>query len=765
MRLSAMSLVLLVVLGALESALRLIGYGYPTSYFLRSSIDGRDYFVPNARFGLRFFPPALARTPLPLRMAAEKSTNSYRIFLFGESAAQGDPDPTFGFGRYLEVLLRDRFPGTDFEVVCVAMTAINSHVILPIARECARRQGDLWLVYMGNNEMVGPFGAGTVFGPQAPGLALIRASLALKTTKTGQWLDRVIGNLHRGASGRKSWGGMKMFTEHQLRYDDASRLRVYGHFQRNLEDILRAGAAAGAPVILSTVASNLKDCGPFGSLHAATLDETQRAAWDNAFQAGQALEASGACQSALGFYAQAAQIDPQLAELQFRLGTCHLAMSNLDQARRDFELARDYDALAFRADTRLNQIIKETAGRHTGRGVYSLDAAEVLAQHSRQGIPGQELFYEHVHLNFEGNYLLARAFAETAARLLPSTIAARDKGAWASGETCDLRLAATIWDRRRLWSNNFRRLFEPPFTSQPDHALRVKVYQAKLDDITARMNAETPEMSRDIYKKALAAAPQDYYLHGNFSEFLDAIDDLPQAIAEQERVRELLPGEPVPYYKIGRFLLRQGKFDEALDSVSRALAISADFPQALNEKGLLLANRQKTAEAAACFTRALRANPDYSETYVNLGFMEQTQGNLAQALGRYEEAARLEVQGPAAFFYQGVGQAAQHQRNDAIESFRQAIQLRPGFWQANYLLGVELAAQDKVEEARAQFAETVRCRPDYARAHVNLGVALAKQGKLDSALGEFQTALHLNPANKLAQQHIAMIQTLKNRGH
>ena len=45
------------------------------------------------------------------------------------------------------------------------------------------------MIYMGNNEVVGPFGAGTVFGPQAPPLPLIRGSLALKSTRTGQLLD------------------------------------------------------------------------------------------------------------------------------------------------------------------------------------------------------------------------------------------------------------------------------------------------------------------------------------------------------------------------------------------------------------------------------------------------------------------------------------------------------------------------------------------------------------------------------------------------
>jgi hypothetical protein len=113
-RLCAVVLVPVLLLSGLELTLRLFDYGYPTSFFLRTQIDGRGYFVTNDKFGYRFFPPVLARTPSPMRMTESKSTNSYRIFLFGESAAQGDPDPTFGAGRYLEALLRERYPETDF---------------------------------------------------------------------------------------------------------------------------------------------------------------------------------------------------------------------------------------------------------------------------------------------------------------------------------------------------------------------------------------------------------------------------------------------------------------------------------------------------------------------------------------------------------------------------------------------------------------------------------------------------------------------------
>jgi tetratricopeptide (TPR) repeat protein len=764
-RLGAMLFIPLLMFGGLEVALRLARYGYPTSFFVRSSATNYNYFVTNEKFGYRFFPPALARTPVPLRMAAEKSSNSFRIFLFGESAAQGDPDPTFGMGRYLQVLLHERYPDTDFDVVCVAMTAINSHTILPIARECAGHDGDLWIIYMGNNEMVGPFGAGTVFGPQAPNRWLVKASLAAKATKTGQLVEALMGHFAGGASAPKAWGGLNMFQKNRLRYDDPARLRAYWNFAGNLNDIVRAGRSAGVPIILSTVASNLKDCAPFASLHPAAFDERQQAAWDQAYQAGVAAENAGSWPEALDSYSKAAAVDPQFAELHYRMGRCQLALSNSVQARKDFELARDYDCLAFRADTRINEITREAAARNSDHQVSLLDAVELVATNSPSGIAGDEYLYEHVHLNFDGNYLLGHALAEKVAQFLPASIKTRDKGAWASAHDCDNRLAVSLRDRYRVFQANFSRFSEPPFTDQLNDVPRARSYMAKLQQIQSQMSPDDQTQSKAMYDAAVAASPDDPQLLGNYAQFLGEIGDWTNAIKQQTAVCKLLPDFPAPWCKAGVLLVRQGKDSLAVEQFSRALALRRDYVPALNELGLIFANQQKVAEAGACFTNALRENPGYVETYLNLGFMEQSDGRLDAALARYHEAANLQSNGPAAYFSQAVTLAAGHRRADAIDLFHAAVYMNPSFWQARYLLGVELNADEKTPEAQEQFANVVRFRPDFARAHLNLGVTLAKQGKIDDALGEFQTTLGLNPTNKSAQQNIELIQKLKQRTH
>ncbi len=652
MRVFVMIFVPLLLLCCLELGLRLGGYGYDTNFFCQIQINKQKFCVPNEEFSYRFFPPTIARTTTPFRFATQKATNSYRIFLFGESAAMGDPDPSYGVGRYLETLLHERYPGTDFQVVCSAITAIDSSTILPIARECTQHQGDLWLIYMGNNEMVGPFGAETSYGLRAPSLGVIRTVLAIKSTRIGQLLDAFVRQV-RSSSTPKKWDGMKMFLNGHIGYGDPARLRAYVNFKGNLEDILRAAHKADVPVILSTVAVNLKDCAPFASIHAAGLETNQESAWKQIYQQGVDLETAGSFAEALTLYQKAAQIDPQFAELQFRMGRCDLALTNDLQAKKEFELARDYDALDFRSDTRINSAITEAAARHAEQGVYLLDAAKIMAQNSPGGIPGLELFYEHVHFNFAGNYLLALNFAEQAKKILPASITNQDKGNWASAEHCDARLAATVWDRQRVWQPILSRIMAPPFTGQFNHDASLKTYEAKVAEARSFMNTQTPEQARQMYEQALALAPNDSLLHQNFERFLEAGGFLPQAIAEAKRCCELAPQLPEAHYYTGTLLVREGKPAEAAEYFSRALAIRGDYAEAQNAMGEILANQQKPAGAIDWFKRAIRANPDYVEPYINLGFLRQNQGQNDAAMASYQQAANLEPEGAGGLFQPG----------------------------------------------------------------------------------------------------------------
>jgi tetratricopeptide (TPR) repeat protein len=728
-RLIAAIILPLFLLVILEGARRLTGYGYTTRFFRSIRSGNREFIVNNETFSLRFFPPQLARWPGPIMMDATKPRGTYRIFILGESAARGEPEPPFSAARHLEVLLRERFPGQKFEVVNVAITAINSHVILPIARELARQHGDLWIIYMGNNEMVGPFGAVTVFGAQAPPLSLIRLSLAIQQTRTGQLL-MALARWGRGKAATPSaWGGMKMFLGNHIRPGSPRKQGVYKSFEQNLQDILRLGLNSGAKVLLNTVDVNLKDCPPFASLTNSTLDFAERTAWDSAYGDGCRARSEGRLPEAEQCFERAARVDAVVSDLQFRWGECLLALTNYTAARQRFQLACDYDALPFRADSQINGLIRQLGNRWANPNLHLFDAAAAMATNVPAGINGQDVFYEHVHFNFEGQYRLGLAWAEQVELCLPQAIRNRAVGGWATQGACERWLGLTDWGRQAVVMSVMDRLRRPPFCNQFDNDRCLAGLQTQATELQHQMTRATADQAKADFIDAISRAPDDHWLHENFAEFLESIGDAKLAIAEWRRARALLPQNCVAYYQLGRLLAQQGF----------------------------------QAEAEECLLRAVAMRPNLADGWSDLGNLYLATARFGSALNAYQRAQQLE--GQQAVFYLGAGKALAklNRRAEAIRQYREALGLNPTLAEAHFSLGEELAGGNQMAEAQLEYEQVIQLQPTNALGHLNLGVTLAVQGRFDPALHQFAEALRLDPGNKLAQEYYDRVQGWKSR--
>ena len=163
--------------------------------------------------------------------------------------------------------------------------------------------------------------------------------------------------------------------QNQVRPDDPGKQRAYRNFERNLNDILKVGLAARAKIVLSTVAVNLKDCPPFGSVPFAT----DRAAFEQLCRDGAKALAEGRFEDARFAFEAASASGDLPAEVQFQLATSLLRLTNAPAARRHFLQAAGDDTLPFRADSRINDAIRAAGRRLSGESVTLCDAAETLS--------------------------------------------------------------------------------------------------------------------------------------------------------------------------------------------------------------------------------------------------------------------------------------------------------------------------------------------------------------------------------------------------
>ncbi|MCP4257794.1 MAG: tetratricopeptide repeat protein [Planctomycetes bacterium] len=681
-RIVALTVCPVLLLLVVELSLRIAGYGFFPHAIIKYQAEGRDAYCDNVKFGWRFFPRNIARESEPYIFPAEKPDNTYRVFILGASAAQGTPEPAYNFGRILQKMLEDKYPAVNFEIINTAMTSINSHVVLQIAKDCARRNHDLFIVYLGNNEVTGPYGAGTVLTLPLSSLPVIRIGIALKAVRLGQLLTNLTDSVIAPKNTPKEWLSLEMFLDNQVRADTPPLEAVYRNFQKNLKDIRQMALKSSGKIIFCTVASNLKDSPPFASIHRPDLNPQEKKKWDDVYRQGAEYELKGDYTDAVECYLQAEKIDGHYADVQFRLGRCYWAAAEYVKARKRYIRARDLDTLRFRADTRINNIIREVATGRAADGIFLMDAIKVFEENSPHATPGQELFYEHVHLNFKGNYLLAKAIFQQVGKILPPQLIKSqeaDKRQILTEEDCAERLAYTGWDRYQIADkvlNGF--IKNPPFTNQLYQQQRLKQMESHIAALKIYLAPESLENAVLQYCKAIQKSPSDWRLYWKYGKFLtEGLKDY-KAAAEQA-------------YLVRKYLPHSYLVNTAMGAVSRGL------------------------------------------------------GDLDEVIAQYQEAIRIKPTCIDAHYYLAWSYQKQGRIDESIEYYFKTLKLQPTNILAYNNLVEILYSRGSIDEGIEVCRKALLFVPDSAILHCNLGIMLDKQGKRTEALKELNTAINIDP--------------------
>jgi tetratricopeptide (TPR) repeat protein len=558
---------------------------------------------------------------------------------------------------------------------------------------------------------------------------------------------------------------MKMMAQEQVRADDPRLRRVYDHFRRNLNDMLSTAKRAGAQSIVCTVSSNLRDCAPFASVKRSNIAPSQEQNWARLVKQGSELDSSSKYAEALESYRQAGQIDNTPADLHFRIGRCLVTHGDAGAARVQFTQARDLDALRFRADTRINEIIREVCAFRVSEDVRLFESETVMTNQCALGIPGAECFWDHVHFNFAGNYLVARGLADQVVALLPEPLrrqAAAHAGTL-SQEQCAERLAYTDWDQRLVLQEMIHRFRDAPFTTQLDHEQALAHWVRLGADSDHATRPEALAKAAAIYRGALARREDDWILHHRLGFVLEAQGDLRGAEQEWKRVVAMIPEQADAWFKLGDIATRESKWPDATDAFQHVLQQRSQSFEAMNGLGLVRMGEGKPDEAIACFARALQMEPKFAQAHVNWGLALARQGKTAEGAAHYQEALRHDPESSAAHINLANILAAAGKHSEATDHYRLALRSRPREASLHLSLANALAALGRNGEAKEHYRSAVTLNPSLADAHFNLALLLAKEGDLAGATICFQQAVQLSPADLEAHLNLGVALARQNR--
>jgi tetratricopeptide (TPR) repeat protein len=561
------------------------------------------------------------------RFPARKAEGVTRIFCLGGSTTYGRPyDDRTSFCGWLRGFLPAVDSDRRWEVINAGGISYASYRVAGVMEELADYEPDLFIVYSGHNEFLEQRTYGKLLktpefvrnlGALASRMRLYSALYDVTyeqgdvlSTEVDALLDRTIGpeDYHR---------------------DDEMRVAVLDHYRSSLTRMTRISERSGARLILVTPASNVGDFSPFKAEPTDGLSaHAIRQVRELKLSASRALD-EGNHEQALAISEQALDLDDRDAELLYLRARALRAVGRTDEARTAFLEALDEDVCPLRALTPIPEMVTDIArSNRTG----FVDFARIVNERSPDGIPGSELFLDHVHPTIQGNRLLALALVEEMTRMgivFPAatwdaaTIAEISEQLESSLDEQAHALALRNLSRVLLWAGKHdeaERLVDRALTATPEDG------ESQFRKAVLLHRAGNHEAALVHYREAARLLPSDATLHNALGGLLSELGRLTEARVELETAIGLDRTLVTAHYDLGLVLKNLGEHRQAEAVYRRVLELDPSHADAHNNLGVILAQRGDFAAAAELFARALRIDPNHTSASENLARARAAQG-------------------------------------------------------------------------------------------------------------------------------------------
>ena len=451
----------ILLLVAVEVVLRLFGWGgYPP--FLREagklpSGETLCLVEPAASKPYFYANPTRPGYAEQSNFVMPKPADTFRIFLLGESAAKGYPQPrNLSMATFLRTMLSDLHPDKKIEVIDLGTTAVASFPIIYQVRDALRFDPDLFIFYTGNNEFFGAYGTASINAAGALPPWGLRAMRALRGLALVQALDGWI----YGKSDESRTLMEQMIGRTVIPADSPLREAAARNLGTNLGSMLDDVQAAGIPALVCTTASNESGLAPLGQDDDSGLDENAKRELGREIGEGMLALARNEPAAAVAPLQRAAEMAPRHARARFLLGQALAGTGDREGARAAFLAARDLDTMPWRPTSQTEAAIRAAAQT---RGVPLSDVAEEFRTASPEGATGWDLLDDHVHLSLAGQARAARTMARDLTRMAgPLAVDEQTFESLPSDDAYADRLGRNFYDDYRV-NHTLRVLFGVPF--------------------------------------------------------------------------------------------------------------------------------------------------------------------------------------------------------------------------------------------------------------------------------------------------------------
>lgn len=222
-------------------------------------------------------------------------------------------------------------------------------------------------------------------------------------------------------------------------------------------------------------------------------------------------------------------------------------------------------------------------------------------------------------------------------------------------------------------------------------------------------------------------------------------------------VTKAMPSFAEAHLNLGLVLEEQGKHEQAIASLQKALALKPRLRGANLFLGLAEFRLNRTADAIVALKKETAAYPKDAGAWMWLGVALLGNNDPDDAAEALDHAAKLDPKNVDILYHRG-----QAHLLVSKESYVEMFKADPKSWRVHQVLAQTSAEAERHEEAIVEYLEAIKLAPTQPGLHEELGTQYRSLGKMDEADSAFRRELELDPYNVLAKYKLGVLQVEKN---
>jgi predicted Zn finger-like uncharacterized protein len=424
---------------------------------------------------------------------------------------------------------------------------------------------------------------------------------------------------------------------------------------------------------------------------------------------------------ATGYYEKVLAIDPRNADVNYLCGTIYLQLHKYTQAINKFKISIEVNPDDYRF--------------YNGLG-----NAFVLNGQIDDGINELKKALELSKNDVEVLYNLVDAYVQK--NLIDDALALAQKAVSADPYSVSARLALSMVYIKLNKKNEAKTELEKAINLKPDDG---KPYKLMAEILLNDGEVENAERYAEKAVK-LSSDAESYSIYSNImlrqNKYDEAVTSIKKAIALQ-------PYNFKHYYDLGEIYLKNKQYDNSLKAFQDAVNYNPQDVYSNYMIGNVLELLGKNDDAYSQYEKIVtKIDRNFAPAHFRMGLIAEKKGDISKAISRFQTAVDLDSTKAEYLYYLGKTQYASNDVVKAKENLEKASNLDRGNSSIHLYLGMAYDYLGETDKALNEYNQSFKINPSNTEPLVRSANIYRSQGDYDKSMELLSRALKLEPGRE-----------------